>query len=552
MRRLVVTVTMGWLALQGSVVPAHAQDLGATIDSVFAPWRRSDAPGCMVGVRHATTEYRRAYGMANLEYGIALSPESVSEAGSVAKQFTVAAVVLLALDGKLFLDDDVRKYVPEVPDFGTTITLRHLLHHTSGIRDHLRLLSLAGRSDDPAVHTIGAILNLVSRQRMLNFAPGDEYLYSNTGYRLLGVVVSRVAGQSFADFTKRRFFGPLGMNRTEWKEDYRKVVPGRATGYSWYGNQWIQDIAVKNVFASGGLLTTVGDLLTWNDALTTGRLAGGTALVRLLETPGRLNDETELTYALGLSVSSYRGLRQVSHSGSSAGYRAYLVRWPERELSIAVLCNAANARPTQLARGVAHAVIGGGVPDAPPSPPVALTVADLEPLAGTYRDSTTDQFVTFAVRDRQLMVSGSGPDGSLTPLGNGRFWGNVAGLYSFERVGGLWQVRERSKGPRLYVPHVPVDTSDLQLEEYEGRYRSPELDTTIEVQLKQGRLQMLRPPASGVMSALAPAYVDGFWADGLTVRFTRGADKNVMGLSIFAGRVRDLRFDRLTQPPGDP
>ncbi|MEW5918767.1 MAG: serine hydrolase domain-containing protein, partial [Gemmatimonadota bacterium] len=275
------------------VAPSGAQaqaDAGTRIDSIFANYATQASPGCIVGVGQDGRQiFAKAYGMANLEYAVPLSVESISESGSVAKQFTAAALTLLHLEGKLSLDDDIRKHLPEVPDFGHRITIRHLLTHTSGLRDQWAMWGLADRGPGSEVHTIPEVLDLVRNQRDLNFPTGSEYLYSNTGYTLASVIVTRVSGMPFARFTQERLFKPLGMDHTQWRDDYRRIVPGRATAYSREGAAWVQDMPFTMVHGNGGLLTTVGDLLRWNDALDAG-LLGKPELTKLLETQGKLTD----------------------------------------------------------------------------------------------------------------------------------------------------------------------------------------------------------------------------------------------------------------------
>jgi CubicO group peptidase (beta-lactamase class C family) len=513
------------------------------IDSVFAEWNRTDGPGCTVGVELDGRRTTRAYGMANLEYGVALAPGSVVESGSVAKQFTAAAVLLLASQGRLSLDADIRKYLPEVPDFGRTITIRHLLHHTSGLRDQWGLLTIQGFPPGQEVHTLARILDLIGRQRRLNFNPGDEYLYSNTGYSLTAVLVTRVAGKPFAEFTREALFQPLGMARTEWRDDYRRVVPGRATAYARARGIWVQDMPFTMVHGNGGLLTTVDDLLTWNAALSSGTIPGGQDVVEQLETPGRLTDGSAIGYALGLGVGRYRGLRQVSHGGATAGYRTYLVRWPERSLSVAVLCNAASANPDRLAHQLADRLLGLKEGEEPPSPPVAIAPAELAPLAGVYRDTTTDQTVTVGVEDGALTVSGGGPVASLTHLGDFKFWSPLAGEYRFERAGSGWRVVQFADAWRRYLPNQRPDSAAIEPADYLGRYRSPELEVTVEIAQQNGRLTLRRRPEGTV--PLTPIYADGFGGPGGTFRFDRDRRGRVTGFRVFAGRVRALEFERV-------
>jgi CubicO group peptidase (beta-lactamase class C family) len=535
------------LAASVLLVPAAAAQSDPRIDSVFAEWNRPDAPGCAVGVRYqGRTVHLKGYGMANLEYGVPLTAETVLESGSVAKQFTAAALLLLAQQGRLSLDDDIRRYLPEVPDFGHTITIRHLLHHTSGLRDQWGLLTFKGSPPGSQVHTIPLILDLVSRQRMLNFRPGEEYLYSNTGYTLAGVIVQRVSGQSLAQFSLEHLFRPLGMTRTQWRDDYRRIVPNRATAYAREGSQFVQTMPFTMVYGNGGLLTTVGDMLIWNDALTSGSVPGGPALVREIETTGTLNDGSSIAYALGVSVGRYRGARQVGHSGSTAGYSTYLVRYPEVPLSIAVFCNVANANPTQYARRIADLFLPPVGDPAPPGRQVTVRAALLDSLAGVYHDTTTDQFVTFVARDGQLQVVGAGGGGggaALLALEGMRFWHPTAGSYRFERSEAGWRVIQTDEGRREYVPRVAVDSTRLRLADYVGWYRSDELDVEYEVLEHQGGLALRLRPGDPV--GLVPIYPDGFRSAGRTVRFMRGRDGAVVGFRVFAGRVRDLRFTRV-------
>ena len=531
------------LVLSGLAAPLAAQGIGPRIDSVFAEYATTDGPGCIVGVRRGgETIHARAYGMANLEYGVPLSPETISESGSVAKQFTAAALVLLAQDGRLALDDEVHRYLPELPDFGAPITIRMLLNHTSGLRDQWALLSLMGNPPGRQVHTVPSVLHLATKQRMLNFAPNSEYLYSNMGYVLAGIIVQRVSGRTLQQFTAERLFRPLGMTHTEWREDYRKVVPGRATAYARERNAWVQDMPFTMVVGNGGLLSTVGDWLIWNDALANGTIPGGPALVRTLETHGRLTDGTEIDYALGLTVTTWKGLREVSHGGATAGYRTFLARWPERNTSLALLCNAGNANSAMLAHRVADVVLGPLPDPPPPRPAVTLPVATLEALVGSWRDSTTDQIFTFAVREGKLMVSNGASAVPLTALGEDRFWNATAGEFTVEKERAETVIRQHEEGPRTFHRHQRIDPATVRLEEFTGRFTSDELGITYEVQVQDNRLQLLSPPADP--APLTPLYPDGFGAQGRSMRFMRDGAGKVTGLRVFAGRARDVRFHK--------
>ena len=332
----------------------------AAVDAVFARWNGS-TPGCAVGVGlKGKPVLERAYGMADLEREVENAPDTIFEAGSVSKQFTAAAVLLLARDGKLSIDDPVRKYVPELPDYGVPLTIRHMLTHTSGLRDWGSIAGIAGWPRTERAHTHAHVLDIVSRQKALNFNPGTNWSYSNTGYNLSAVIVSRVSGQSFADFSRDRIFTPLGMTRTSWRDDFRRIVKHRALAYEPSGDGYREDMPFENVHGNGGLLTTVGDLLRWNENFVT-PVVGDAAFVAQQQTVAKPIDGREQRYAFGLYVQPYRGVPEVSHSGSTAGYAAFLTRYPNQHVSVAVLCNAANASPTQAAHAVADIYLGSAV-----------------------------------------------------------------------------------------------------------------------------------------------------------------------------------------------
>jgi CubicO group peptidase (beta-lactamase class C family) len=338
----------------------------------------------------------QAYGMADLEHGVKNRPDTIFEAGSVSKQFTAAAVLLLAREGKLALDDPARKYVPELPDYGAPLTIRHMLQHTSGLRDWGEVASLAGWPRTTRVHTHAHVLDIVSRQRALNFPPGTQWSYSNTGYNLAVVIVARVSAKPFAEFTRERIFEPMGMTRTSWRDDFTRVVKDRAVAYVERGGRFQQDMPFENVHGNGGLLTTVGDLLKWNENAVAQKV-GDAEFLRIQHDPGRFTDGTPHTYAMGLTIGDYRGVKEVGHSGSTAGYRAHLVRYPDQHVSVAVLCNVSSGGATQAAQAVSDIYLAGHVKPAAAggrgrgrggagqkTPAPVLTAEQLAAYAGTY------------------------------------------------------------------------------------------------------------------------------------------------------------------------
>jgi CubicO group peptidase (beta-lactamase class C family) len=441
-RRLLLVMIAAAAALAQS--PA-APDRAAQVDAVFAAWN-SATPGCAVGVgMNGRPVLQRGYGMADLEHDVANRAETIFEAGSVSKQFTAAAVLLLARDGKLSLDDPVRKYIPELPDYGVTLTIRHMLTHTSGLRDWGEVAAIAGWPRGRRVHTHAHVLDIVSRQKALNFPPGTQWSYSNTGYNLAAILVSRVSGQTFAALTHDRIFAPLGMTHTSWRDDYTRIVKGRAIAYDLTPGGYHEDMPFENVHGNGGLLTTVGDLLRWNENFVTPTV-GDAAFVKEEQTPGRFNDGRAHDYAFGLYVRPWRGIPEVSHSGSTAGYRAFLTRYPDQHLSVAVLCNSGDANATQFAHKVAEAYLGsaltpqatpgaaGGRGASPPASSFQPDAADLASYPASYSSDEAETVLTVAKEGADLVITRR-PDTTLRmrPVSRDVFAVPTLGTVTFRR-----------------------------------------------------------------------------------------------------------------------
>lgn len=532
----------------GPGVKAPELSTEAKVDRVFERFNRSDAPGCVVGVAvDGKPVLIKAYGMADLERGVRLRPDAIFESGSVAKQFTAAAIALLCQDGKLSLDDPVRKHVPEVPDFGPPILIRHLLNHTSGLRSQWALMGLAGRPTGWVVHTVEEILELVGRMRELNFAPGDEYLYCNTGYTLLGVVVARVSGKSLDAFCQERLFRPLGMTRTQWREDFRMIVPDRVPAYGRRPDGgFFTNMSFTSVIGNGGLLTTAGDLLLWNENLDNPRV-GGKALVEQLETRGRLNDGFELEYAQGLTVTAYKGLREVSHGGSTAGYQTFLARYPSERLSIAVLSNVSGSGPANLARQVADIYLAGKIKEPPKPVAVAVPAETLKKYVGVYRDPRTDAAtrVELDKDGKTLRIAGqpvlaSSATTFTTPDGSRQ------AAFEAGPAGTPLRMRETAAGsmPRLWEAVAPFAPQPADLSAYVGTYYSVEIDTTYTFYVENGRLTVRFRPAQRY--ALTPVYPDAFESEGDIMLFNRDPTGRVASFRVYAGRAWHVLFVRRT------
>lgn len=325
------------------------------VDKIFTNWDKPDSPGCALGIiKDGRFIYKRGYGMANLEYGIPLTSQSVFRIGSTSKQFTAMCIVLLEEEGKLSVDDNLREYFPEMPDYAESITIRQLLHHTSGVRDYLTLMSLAGARDDD-FYTDPEVVDMIARQKELNFAPGEEFLYSNSGYFLLAEIVKRVTGDSMRVYAEEKIFKPLGMTHTHFHDDHTKIVKNRASGYGRGKEEvfWI-NMTTLGMIGDGGIFTSIDDLLRWDLNFYDNKLGkADQELIDKMQTPGVLNSGENRGYAFGLGISEYRGLKMVSHGGSFVGFRADMIRFPEQKFSVIVLANLGNINPSRLAKKVA-------------------------------------------------------------------------------------------------------------------------------------------------------------------------------------------------------
>lgn len=428
--------------------PARQAPIDTRVDRLFVEWDRPDSPGCAVAAQqNGRVVHARGYGSANLDYRVPLGTRSVFYLASVSKQFTAAAVVLAARQGHLSLDDDIRRWLPRIPDYGTPITVRHLVHHTSGLRDYLTLLSIAGaRLDD--VLTDAALIDLLARQKALNFAPGSEHLYSNTGYVLLAEIVARATGRPLRQFAEEEIFQPLGMHDTHFHDDAREVVPNRVIGYARDSSAFrLNHFFNFDKIGDGGLYSTLEDLLRWDRHFDEDRLGGG--IVPQLLQRGVLANGDTLPYAFGLTHGAYRGVRTIAHGGSLAGFRTVLLRFPDERLSVIVLCNLSAINATALAQRVAEVYLEGrlrpatvaggnrgGGPGAPPGTANGprLDAASLREFAGTYESGELNAAYVLAVESDALMVRLANEQRVvLRPLGRDTFTGRPGTTFTFAR-----------------------------------------------------------------------------------------------------------------------
>ena len=541
---------------------AGEQDAAAKVDAVFADLAKPDSPGCSVGViRDGKLIYAKGYGQAVLEHGVPNTSKTVFDIGSVSKHFTAAAIVLLAQQGKLSLDDEVRKYVPELPDYsakygGRKLTIRHLLHHTGGVRNYDTLMALtatdfSGRTGDREA------MDYIARQKELNFAPGDDYLYSNSGYFLLSQVVKGASGKTLRQFAAENIFGPLGMTDTVFLDDTTMVVPRRAVGYdAKRGGGFVVEMSGFEQTGDGAVQTTVEDFLLWDRNFYDGKVLGAQGL-EWMQTPGVLNDGKKITYAFGLVVSKHKGLPLVEHGGSWAGYRAQYMRFPEQKFSVVCLCNLANANPARRARRVAEAYLGDLMKDEAPKAAANAAPAQgnqktdpaaWKPYVGMYRNAQQGSVFRVTLDADKLMLRVGSQSLEIAPTSGAEFAlvqdPSLRVRFEPAKAAGKYQlVRMNPEGTTtIYDAVEPFSPTAAQLKAFLGSYYSDEADITYTVFEKEGKLQV----RSGKWRELAmePLFRDAFSFPMGQLIFARDAAGRVTSFAVQAGRVRNIQFTR--------
>jgi CubicO group peptidase (beta-lactamase class C family) len=520
----------------------------AAVDALFADVDSTRTPGCAVGVMQGgALVFARGYGMADLDHGIPNTPSSVFHVASMSKQFTAAAILLLAREGKLSLDDDVRKYVPEVPDFGVPITISNLIHHTSGLRDQWEMLSLAGWRYSLDLITDADVLAVLARQKHLNFPPNTQYSYSNTGYTLLAQIVARVSGMTFREFTTARIFAPLGMARTHFRDDHAEIVHEIAYGYEPVGDVFKLSVTNFDTVGATSLLTTVEDLARWDENFYWPRVGDSDFVAAMIE-PGALADGRKLGYAFGLTRGTYRGLEIVDHAGADAGYRSDLVRFPSKHFSVSCLCNVKAMNPSELTRKVADIYLADALAALPGAAAQTLTKRQRDTLPGNYleKDKGAQVIRVSATGDALTMQLSGSPPFELRPAGNDSFRLAVAPDVTLAWTGRgderVLTVTNPPQPTRAFVPVAEYAPHEADLAAYAGTYTSEEVDVKYEIIATDAGLVMrsLKLPAT----PLAPLVPDLFSADFGTLRFTRDDRGAVTGYLVNTLNTTDFAFAR--------
>ncbi|MGI9530182.1 serine hydrolase domain-containing protein [Lutimonas sp.] len=547
--------------IQLDLVEPIAQTKEGKVDQAFYAYRSNDGPGASVAIQqNGKMLYSKGYGLANLEYDIQVEPSSVFHIASVSKQFTAFSILLLQADGKLNVNDDIRKYIPEVPDFGKTITLQHLATHTSGLRDQWNLLVMAGwRMDD--VITKEHVLKLVSRQEELNFEPGEEMYYCNTGFTLLAEVVARVSGMSFAEFTKERIFDPLEMNETLFYDDHEKIVKNRAYSYHSSNNGYKKSVLNYANVGATSLFTTVEDLSKWAANFDNTKV-GSKEIIHDLNTRAVLNNGDTIAAAMGQFVGKYKGLDEIQHGGADAGYRSYLTRIPDEQFSVAVFGNSASFNSGNLA----HAVVDIYLSDLMEEQEEAVSPKEPEEAGKENNLSLNPELIKAYVGDYELQPGfnikifeeegglAAQPTGqsktTLEVLSETEF--NVPGVGAkliFETTNGsaasyfdLHQGGQITKAERL----EEFDKEEVDLNDFTGEYYSPELATNYSLKMKEGKLIAEHQRTADIeLDPVKPDVFNGSQYYFRQVEFKRDDQGKIVGFAVSNGRVRNLKFNKI-------
>jgi len=526
---------------------AQPDSLAPTIDAIFKAYNRTDGPGCAVSViRNDSVIFSKGFGLANLEYDIPITTSTVFDIASVSKQFTGFAISTLIQEGKISPEDDIRKYLPEVPSFGKTITIQHLIHHTSGLRDWPEALSVAGWRWDE-VFSFDDIMRMVKAQKELDFEPGSKYSYSNTGYNLLAAIVEKVSGTSFRSWTEKNIFKPLSMNASQFQDEYTRVIKNLAYSYEPAENDFAKSSGALTAYGSSSLFTTVEDLNKW--VINFDKQMGEKNPVYLhMLTTGKLNDGRNVPYGYGLATDADRGVKTISHTGSWAGYRTIIENYPDEHLSIIILSNSADFNPNLYASKIADIFLSKKWQTSPivnnkikEAPTVALDSVLAKQYVGTYL-LRAGKTVSITYEDQKLMTQATGePKFPTEAKSDSTIWIEAYGApmtFVKDKKGKVIMFRYRDINAKRITPWV----ADPKLfTQYTGTYYSEELAAEYKIYLKDGLLEMSHR-RGGEFTITPDISVPDLFNGGVSIQFTRNNQKKISGFKLSGSRIKNITF----------
>ena len=529
------------------------------IDRIFSDWNNPNTPGCALGIiKDGELVYAKGYGIANLEYGIPITENSVFRIASISKQFTAACIILLAEQEKLSLDNKLSDFFPEFPDYAKSITIRHLLNHTSGIRDYLSLAELKGL-DDNDYYENRDVMEWLINQNDLNFIPGDEFLYSNSGYWLLGQIVNKVSGTDMSEFAKSELFGPLGMENTHFHNNHTKIVENRASGYVSDKNGGYQiSMTNLNMIGDGGIFTTINDIKKWDDAYYDYSILSEEFWAMMTQ-KGILNNGDTLSYASGLRIDTYKGQKTIAHGGAFVGFRSSFVRFPEQKFSVVIFSNRNDANPSKMSMEVAEMFLNDKLihrkldSDNDEVPKESDTIEfSKEQLTGYYElDSTSyEVIVKIGINNDSLIVNQKWDDSSYYIF---KVKGNtyrtqadaskITFIFSNIKDGLAQKFKAIHNGVNYYYHRRKhFEYSKIDLEEYSGNYYSKELDITYQLFVKDEKIVL--SIGTNAPMVLSVNETDQMLYKFNKLRFDRTRGK-ISGFELDAGRVKNLKFSKI-------
>lgn len=532
----------------------------ATIDSIFIDWNKPDEPGCALGIiKDNDLIYANGYGMADLEHDIDIDPSSVFYIGSVSKQFVTFCILLLEEQGRIDLDDEIQKYLPDFPEYESPLTVRNFIHHTSGVRDYLTLMSLKGRNYLDNIE-VEEVYELIKRQKELNFKPGEQYLYSNSCYFMLAMIIEKVTDESLRSFADRNIFKPLGMENTLFYDDNTDLIKNRVFSYEKSNDkEGFNNLIMRfDLVGSGGVYSTIEDLFLWDQNFYNNKLGkGGQEIIQKMHEEGLLNNGESSGYAFALINGTYKGLRTVSHGGSLAGYRAVLMRFPDQKFSVIILANRNDINPTALSYSVADVFLKDqyvSSPNEESNKGSDLKLQDetvqykLEQLTGRY-EAQPGTIIEVGIQNDSLHVLQlwNRAEYNLYRTDNNTFEiPNEASIqYNFSEFKNDYAqiLTVLQNGNEISAKRMSdIDLSKLNLSEYAGNYYSREIDATYRIFLKGDSLMVTIPNSSA--KYLEITNFDEFISEGNLARFRR-LDNAVTGFELNAGRVQNLKFEKV-------
>lgn len=517
----------------------ETQQYVAEVDKVFADWEATGPGASMAIIRDGEVEYTRGYGMANMEYDIPNASNTVFRIGSTSKQFTAACIVLLAEQGKLSIEDPLSKFFPEFPGYANDITLRHLLNHTSGIRDYLTLAYLSGLNDDD-FYTDDDVMKYLVNQQELNFSPGSEFLYSNSGYWLLGQIVKQVSGETMAIYAEEHIFKPLAMANTHFHDNNNMIVANRASGYTPVDDYYEISMTQLEMIGDGGIFTTVEDMAKWADNFTTHKV-GSQEFTNTMQTRGVLNNGDTIEYALGLTVTSYKGRAVVRHGGAFVGFRAELVRFPEEGLAVVVLANRSDGRPSPRANQIADILFAdtpGTSENEAAVKPYSPSVDELSSYVGSYWSDENMEYQNILLKNDTLYTGNY----MLIPAAPGEFQLEVAPSVKLIFASNMVTLMVPGREPQSYTSFEQPVADMANITRISGIYYSSELQVYYKIELEGEELMLLinDDEISPLIRGKGEVFVNEEMG---TFEFSRSGGE-ITGFRLKAGRVKNLKFEK--------